>query len=201
MNLFVLLLLLAATLQFFNSRAQQQRMTLLGSYLRNYQIEKLMEQLTQGYLRALDESDPERRAQIWGLMEGNEATLAEQFQRFVADFSREDEVRTRVSRLPIALPLAERLFPSATLDLRKLLAVHAHGIRAAVANERQLSVRDKAYTLSAELFLMQHSCHWFCRSRAVASTRLLARHKTSYEQVLAAVAPQTRDAYRAVTGR
>ena len=33
--------------------------------------------------------------------------------------------------------------------------------------------------MSAELFLMQHTCHWYCRSRAVASARMLARHKTS----------------------
>ena len=45
---------------------------------------------------------------------------------------------------------------------------------------------------------MQHSCHWFCRSRAVASARMLARHKTSYAHLLACVAPQTRAAYQAL---
>jgi len=54
--------------------------------------------------------------------------------------------------------------------------------------------------MSAELFLMQHSCHWFCRSRAVASARLQARHQTSHAQVLAAVSPATREAYRKLTG-
>jgi hypothetical protein len=67
-----------------------------------------------------------------------------------------------------------------------------------VENSHGLTPRDKAYTLSAELFLMQHTCHWYCRSRAVASARLLARHQTSYAQVLAAVAPSTRQAYEAV---
>ena len=62
------------------------------------------------------------------------------------------------------------------------------------------SPRDKAFTMSAELFLMQHTCHWFCKSKTVASARLMARHKTTYEQVLASVAPATRDAYRALTG-
>ncbi len=80
--------------------------------------------------------------------------------------------------------------------MRKLLAVHAHGIADAVNNRQGQSTRDKAFTLSAELFLMQHSCHWFCRSRVVASARVLARHKTSYEQLVASVAPQTRDAYQ-----
>ena len=46
---------------------------------------------------------------------------------------------------------------------------------------------------------MQHSCHWFCKSKAVASARLVLRHKTSHEQVLAAVAPDTRRAYVALT--
>ena len=54
--------------------------------------------------------------------------------------------------------------------------------------------------MSAELFLMQHTCHWFCRSKAVASARMLARHKTSYAQLLDAVSPATRRAYRALTG-
>jgi hypothetical protein len=48
---------------------------------------------------------------------------------------------------------------------------------------------------------MQHSCHWFCRSKVVASARMLARHKTSYEQLLAAVSPETRQAYQALLAR
>jgi hypothetical protein len=42
---------------------------------------------------------------------------------------------------------------------------------------------------------MQHTCHWFCRSKSVASARMLARHRTSYEQVVGAVLPQTRSDY------
>lgn len=49
--------------------------------------------------------------------------------------------------------------------------------------------KRRAFTMTAELMLMQHTCHWFCRSRTVASMRLLARHKTAYEQVLQSVAP------------
>ncbi|RYF40240.1 MAG: hypothetical protein EOO25_13080, partial [Comamonadaceae bacterium] len=71
----------------------------------------------------------------------------------------------------------------------------------AAANDQGRSPRDKAFVMSAELFLMQHSCHWFCKSRAVASARLLVRHKTSYEQVLDAVSPETRRAYRELVGR
>jgi hypothetical protein len=54
--------------------------------------------------------------------------------------------------------------------------------------------------LSAELFLMQHTCHWYCRSKVVASARLLARHKTSHQLALDSVAPATRAAYRSLTG-
>ena len=84
--------------------------------------------------------------------------------------------------------------------MRKVLAVHAKGIANVVANAKGLSPRDKAFALTAELYLMQHSCHWFCKSKNVASARLLARHKTSYAQVLEAVTPATRDAYERVVG-
>ncbi|PZQ77230.1 MAG: hypothetical protein DI563_04525 [Variovorax paradoxus] len=42
------------------NREQQRRIVLLGSALGKYQIEQLMENLTEGYLRWLDEKDPER---------------------------------------------------------------------------------------------------------------------------------------------
>jgi acyl transferase domain-containing protein len=82
--------------------------------------------------------------------------------------------------------------------MRQALAIHAQGIERAVRNESGLSLRDKAYTLSAELFFMQHTCHWFCKSRAIASARLMARHQTPHAQVLASVTPATRAAYSAL---
>jgi hypothetical protein len=60
--------------------------------------------------------------------------------------------------------------------------------------------RDRAYTLMAELLLMQYTCHWFCRSRTVATARLVALHQTTPAQVLAAVTPATREDYAALTG-
>jgi len=54
--------------------------------------------------------------------------------------------------------------------------------------------------MSAELFLMQHTCHWFCKSKVVASARMLARHQTAYAQLVASVAPATREAYTALVG-
>jgi hypothetical protein len=55
---------------------QQQRIALLGSVLSRYDIEKLMESLTDGYLRALGEEEAERQAQVWSYLEVQEQTLS-----------------------------------------------------------------------------------------------------------------------------
>jgi hypothetical protein len=200
MDILLPLLLMAVGFQFVKAQAQRQRIALLGGYLSQYRIEKLMENLTQGYLRALGEEDTERRAQIWSMLGTAETELSEQFKRFAADFSKVWGDKARVSTLPIAIPYADKLFPQASFDLRQALAIHAQGIAAAAENRRNLSLRDKAYTMSAELFLMQHSCHWFCRSKAVASARVLSRHKTPYAQLIASVAPATRQTYCDLVG-
>lgn len=181
-----------------NNRDQRRRIALLGSHLARYDIEKLMEGLTEGYLRALGESDAERQAQVWSFLDTQEVKLRDQFLSFAAEFANEDAALTRVSKLPVALPWVTTLLPAATFDVRQAFAIHAQAIADAVDNRAQRSQKAKAYTLSAELFLMQHTCHWFCRSKAVASARLLARHKTPYAQVLASVAPATRTRYETV---
>ena len=188
-------MLIAFVAYTFKARDQRRRIALLGSYLGRLQIESLMENLTQGYLRALGESDPERTAQIWSMLTTAEIALCEQFNRFATEFSKVDETQTRVSKLPVAFPQADKLFPSATFDMRKALRIHAQGIRDAAHNKLNQTPKNKAFTMSAELFLMQHTCHWFCRSKTVASARMMARHKTSYAQLIASVAPETRDAY------
>ncbi|MCV0439177.1 MAG: hypothetical protein K5880_11125 [Hydrogenophaga sp.] len=198
MDILILALAVASLIVFFNAHAQKRRIALLGRHLGQYRIEALMENITQGYLRALGEDDPERREQIWSLLTGAEGDIAEQFGRFASDFSKVDTASTRVSRL--TLPWASQLFPGASFDLREALRIHARGIADAAANQAQRTPRDKAFLLSAELFLMQHTCHWYCRSRATASARLLRRHQTSHAQVLAAVSPGTRRAYAALTG-
>ena len=81
------------------------------------------------------------------------------------------------------------------------MQAHARGIADVAHNSAGRTPRDKAFMLSAELLLLQHTCHWFCKSRTVASARLLARHQTSYEQVLAAVSPATRRAYQQLVGQ
>jgi hypothetical protein len=200
MEFLFLLLAPIAGFQFLKAREQRRRIYLLGGYLSQYQIEKLMENVTEGYLRALGEDEPERRAQIWSMLGTAELELSQQFQRFAADFAKVWNGQTQVSTLGFAFPYADRLFPRHTFDMRQLLAIHAEGIAATAQNLRQLSQRDKAYTMTAELLLMQHSCHWFCRSKAVASARVQARHQTRHAQLIAAVSPQTREAYCKLTG-
>jgi hypothetical protein len=201
LDLFLLATLVAFSAWALKTQDQRRRIALLGSHLSRYQIEKHMETLTQGYLRALGEDDPQRSEPIWNMLHSTEQELGSQFKRFVADFSRVPEADTRVSKLPIYFPFAARLLPNFTFDMRKALAIHARGINHAVEDCSHLSPKAKAFTLSAELFLMQHSCHWFCKSKTVASARMLARHQTSYAQLVAAVAPDTRAAYRALVGR
>ena len=202
MELLVLAALAAFAAWRLKVQDQGRRIALLGSHLGKYQIEKNMETLTQGYLRALGEDDPQRRAQVFGLLRATEETLASQFSRFAADFARAAEAATRVSRLPVYLPFATVWLPAASFDLRQLLAVHARGIGEAAANQAGASGPDpdkaRAFTLQAELLLMQHSCHWFCKSKLVASSRMLARHQTTHAQLVASVAPATRAAYCAL---
>lgn len=200
MENYVLLILLGLGAWTLNTHQQHQRVALLGRHLQNYRIEGLMETLSEGYLRALGEDAPARQDQIWELMQTHETALSSQFTRFAAEMARLDGTALQVSTLPIALPYADQIFPNATFDLRKALNIHAQGIASVVDNHAALTPKDKAYVLSAEMYLMQHTCHWYCKSRTVASARLLARHKATHAQVLAAVSPETRRAYRALTG-
>lgn len=200
MDFFILAMLFAVGVNALRFVAQRKRIALLGSYLGQYQIEKLMETLTAGYLRALGEKDEVRRDQIWHVLDSAEVSLSQQFNAFVLDFAKADPTHVRISRLSFAFPYAEQLFPKFSFDARKLFAIHAKGLAAAAQNERQLNPRDKAFTMMAELFLMQHSCHWFCKSKPVASARLILRHQTAYDQVVKSVSPDTRQAYLALTG-
>ena len=195
MDILILAILIATGTFMLNAKEQRKRIALLGSHLANYEIEKLMEALTDGYLRALGETTDERRSQIWSLLSTTEVQLSEQFNRFAAEFAKLDETDTRVSRLSIALPFAEKILPHLTFDMRKALAIHARGIAHVVQNTSHLSPKDRAYMMTAELFLMQHSCHWFCKSKTLATARLLARHQTPHEQLVASVSAETRNAY------
>lgn len=201
MDLFIALITLSMGAFVLKNAEQRRRIGLLGQALQPYQLEKHMETLTEGYLRAMGEAHEQRREQVWMVLEGTERALADQFTRLASDIARMPEADARISRWSLAVPLSTRLLPATTFDLREALVVHARGVASAVQNTRGLSRRDKAYLLSAELFLFQHTCHWFCRSRAVASARLQLRHKTTYEQVMAAVSPATRRSWDVLLSR
>lgn len=198
MDWFTLFLVVSIALYFLKVQEQRQRVMLLASFLGGTQIEKYLGVLMDGYLRAVGESDPQRQESIWAVMAQNEQQLANQFQRFADEFAQVPQERARVSTLPLALPYFDRILPSATFDMREAVQLHARAIRAACAVEGMdpEARKRQAFTMTAELMLMQHTCHWFCKSRTVASVRLMARHKSSYEQVLQSVAPQTRAAYK-----
>ena len=198
MNLYLLAALAAFFLFQLRAREQRQRIALLAEQLRRYQIEPLMERLTEGYQRALAETDFERRQSLWQQHGASELALADQVGRLANDFARLDAAQTRVSR--IMLPYATRWWPQTSFDFRQLLALHARGLAEAASQELPRSPQDRAYTLMAEMLLLQHSCHWFCRSRPVASARLLARHKTRYDKVLQSVGAATREGYRQLVG-
>ena len=201
MQTLILLLIAASVAYFFQRRDERQRIALLASHLGQYQIEKLMETLTDGYMRALSDPDPARQAQIWSMLSTTETALGEQFNRFVLGFARVDAQDARVSKLPLSIFYTRRLFPASTFDFRQALSTHAHGINQALEGQPGQSARDKAFTLLAEMYLMQHTCHWFCKSKTVASTRLMLRHQTPYAKVLESVAPATRQAYGALIAR
>lgn len=180
----------------------RRRVRLLGAHLAPTQVEKLMGGLIEGYMRALDEKDPERRQQVWAILDNSEKTLADQLQRLADSFAKENTQDTRVSTLPLALPYFDRLVPAHTFDMREALQMHARAVREACAPDGvDPSTRKRmAFTMTAELLLLQHTCHWFCKTRTIASMRLMARQKTTYEQVLQSVSRHTLTAYQQLVG-
>ena len=196
LELLSLLVTLGLVLHWFNGQDRRQRTALLASQLRPFQIERLMQQLTEAYMRALGERDAERQNQVLQSQQAAEEQLAEQFQALAQAFAQLPAPQART--LKLAVPGIDKVLPQATFDTRRVLQVHAEGIARVVRNDAGLAPRERAFTLMAEMFLMQHSCHWFCRSKTVASARMLAQHQTHYAQALDAVSPTTRQAYLAV---
>lgn len=182
------------------NREQAKRIALLAEHLRAHPIEDLMAQLLEGYLRALGEEATDRRESIWQLLRQQQDRLAYDLQQLHSSMALSDPAVWRTSRWPLALPWVHQLLPAQSFDFRELVAIHSRGIAEANANADGLSPRDQAFRMSAELFLFQHSCHWFCRSQAVASARLVMRHQSPHAQVLASVSPSTRAAYQSLTG-
>jgi hypothetical protein len=208
MDLFVVALLLAVLAWSLKSRRERGRIALLAAHLRPYDIEALMQTLSEGYLRALGENDVQRRQAIWTVLEPSERRLAEQFAQFANDFARLPAERTRIVKLPWPLAwLLEHVgAPAAwlehvSIDMRALVQLHARALSQAAQPAPATPASAKAYTLLAEILLMQHSCHWYCKSQAVAGARLLARHQTAYRKVLDSVDPATLKHYTDLTGQ
>jgi hypothetical protein len=198
MDLILPLLFFAFGAFVIKNTEQRQRIAWLAAILGPIRIEKNMETLATGYMRALAESDPERSGPIWRMLESTETSLVQQLERLAKDIQAMTPTQARISRWSLALPMATRLFPNATIDLRELVQVHSKGFAEGVANSEGLSRKQQARRLLAEMFLFQHTCHWYCRSKSVASARLLVRQQTTHEQALALVSPQTRRAYEAL---
>lgn len=196
MEFISLLFVLALGIHWLNLQGQRKRTALLAEQLRPFQIEKNMAQLTGAYMRALGESDPERQQHILQLQGDAEQQLASEFQNLAREFAKLPAPVTRGFKL--ALPYIDQLSPKATFDMRRLLEVHAQGIERTVRNPQGLAPKERSFRMMGEMFLMQHSCHWFCRAKTIASARMVAQHQTRYEQALDAVSPETRQAYLAV---
>jgi hypothetical protein len=194
-DFFGLAMLVGAALHWLNNQGRRQRTAVLASQLQPFQIERLMQQITEGSLRALGEADPQRQAQVWQIQQEAQQQLVRQFQDFARAFAQLPAPQART--LKVLLPGIDKVLPQATFDTRRVMQIHAEGLARAAANESGLAPREQAFVLMAEMFLMQHSCHWFCRGKTIASARMMAQHKTRYEQALEAVSPATRQAYLA----
>ena len=175
---------------------QRARIALLGNHLATLQIEKHMETLTQGYIRAINEDSDTRQLQVLETYAQAERVVAAQVQSLADRMRNESEKATKMATLPFCLPHAERLLPDTMLrDFRALLQIHANGLRHVVDNEERQDAKTRAYCLMAELYLLQHSCHWFCKSRTVADARLMMRHQVNHQKVLESVSSVTRLPY------
>lgn len=183
---------------FYNRFEQARRVQTLGTLIRPYQLEQTMEMLLTGYLRALGETDEQRRRSIWQVMEGHETLMVSQLQQLASDARTLQGPLSRVSRLPLLLPGVTAWWPKACFELAQALRIHADGITQVAHNAAGLAPRDKAFCMTAEVLLFQHTCHWYCRSRTTASARMVVRHQTSHAQALAAASPATREALLAI---
>jgi hypothetical protein len=118
-----------------------------------------MANLMEGYLRVIGEKDAHRREQIWPVLANTESSLVSQFQRFADEFATLPAEQTRASTLPLALPYMTRVLPSATMDVRETMKLHAQALAAArvgdAADEEER--KRRAFTMTAELMLMQHT--------------------------------------------
>lgn len=176
-------------------RYQRTHIALLRQYLSQLQLERHMETLTTTYTRAIHEQAETRQLQVLATVNQTEQTVVAQLQRLADGLKKESATATTMSVLAFNFPFLASMFSNMKRDFRELVQIHADGLRYVVENTDTLSPKDRAYHLSAELYLFQHSCHWFCKSRTVADARLMLRHKVDHKKVLASVSEPTRVAY------
>ena len=189
--------MLLAAWQVLRMRYQRMRIALLGRHLAQLQLERHMETLTQGYTRAIHEQTDSRQLQVLETYAPTERAVAAQVQSLAKAVHDENPQAVRMGAYPFCVPYAERFMPAGALrDFSALLQLHADGLRHAVDNADDWDAKTRAYHLSAELYLFQHSCHWFCKSRAVADARLMLRHQVDHKKVLESVSAKTRSAYQ-----
>lgn len=189
------LILLAGVWWGLQRQDQGRRIAFLSEQLDGLQLERHMQTLTQGYLRVLGEDDAERRRQGWAGFSGIEAAAANQLEGLARRVSGAPTELTRMGKWLVHVPYIERINAAATRDFGALLKLHAEGLRTVVDNTAGLPPKQRAYQLSAELLLFQHSCHWFCKSRALADARLGAAHRVTHAKALESVSEHTRRAY------
>lgn len=195
MDFVIILLVVFGIWQVLRARYQRAHITLLGSHLANLQLERHMETLTQGYTRAIHETDESRQLQVLETYAQTERAASAQMQTLANAMQKESAEATHMGSLSLCIPYVERVLPTMTRDFRELLKIHAAGLRHVVDNESRWNAKTRAFHLSAELYLFQHSCHWFCKSRAVADARLAIRHQITHQKTLESVSDVTRSAY------
>mgnify|MGYP001063542542 CR=1 FL=1 len=195
MNIALVLLIVVAAWWVLCQRYQRMHIALLGRHLSGLQLERHMETLTQGYTSAIHEADEARQIQVLETFAQTERTVAAQVQSLADAMQKESAQAASMGALSFCVPYAEYFLPALTRDFRDLLHIHAAGLRHVVDNEDQRDAKDRAYQLSAELYLLQHSCHWYCKSRNVADARLMLRHQVKYQKVLESASASTRSAY------
>lgn len=196
MDFVLILFVIAIGWHVLRIRYQRARISLLARVLANMNLEKHLETLTQGYTRAIHEDGESRQRQIFETFSQTEQALATNVRALAESMQKENESSTVMTTFAFCAPYAERYIPAFALrDFRALLHIHAAGIRGAIDNAGGSDPKTRAFHIAAELYLFQHSCHWFCKSRTVADARLLMRHKVEHKKVLESVTPLTRSAY------
>lgn len=195
MDIVLILVVAIAAWAVVRANYQRARITFLRRHLAGLQLERHMETLTQGYTRAIHEDTETRQIQVLESFAQAERTVAAQVQSLADAMQNESTQATSMGALTFCVPYIEHMLLSLTRDFRKLLHIHAAGLRHVVDNEGCWDAKERAYHLSAELYLLQHSCHWFCKSRAVADARMMLRHQVTHEKALESVSAVTRSAY------